>query len=85
MKTHLKWLQNMLGINELSPNNDVLQMIGSTTCQETAVLRELCTNVLFLLAGYDSRQFNRVIKLIFFFTKCYQNFFCRQYFRILSV
>lgn len=42
------------------PTNNILSLAGQALCQERAVIQELCANILFLIAGYDSEQLDRV-------------------------
>ncbi|XP_071452980.1 lipase 3-like [Hetaerina americana] len=54
----LEWVADELGINEFLPNSNVLDMVGSALCKDEAVTQSLCSNILFLLCGYDSQQLN---------------------------
>lgn len=54
----LSFLLPMLGINEFLPNNDLLTLGGKLLCQDGAFTQALCSNVLFLIAGYDSVELN---------------------------
>ncbi|XP_046394636.1 lipase 3-like [Ischnura elegans] len=54
----LEWIADKLGINEFLPNSDLLDSIGATLCKDEAITQSLCSNILFLLCGYDSKQLN---------------------------
>lgn len=40
-------------------------MAGQVICKKEALTQALCSNLLFLIVGYDSEQLNKVI-----FSKC---------------
>jgi hypothetical protein len=50
----------LMGINEFLPSNDLLMLAGQVLCNEQAITIEVCTNVLFIVAGFSSDQFPRV-------------------------
>ncbi|XP_019872675.1 lipase 3 isoform X2 [Aethina tumida] len=52
-------LTGIIGLNEFLPTNNILSLAGQALCQERAVIQELCANILFLIAGYDSEQLDR--------------------------
>lgn len=37
-----------------------MSIAGDALCSERAIVQEVCTNMLFLIAGYDSIEMNRV-------------------------
>ena len=46
-----------------------MDLLGATICKENSMIQGLCSNVLFLMAGYDADQLNTVsseLKLIYF-------------------
>jgi len=49
-----------MGFYEFMPSNHLLTLIGQAMCHEQAITVEMCANVLFMVAGYDSGQINRV-------------------------
>jgi hypothetical protein len=56
----LQWWMGLMGYYEYMPSNELLVMIGQLMCNEQAITVEMCVNSLFMLAGYDSAQLNRV-------------------------
>lgn len=49
---------NMVGSGELLANGDLLSVAGESTCKLHAVTTEVCSNILFLLFGFNGDQFN---------------------------
>ncbi|XP_059612669.1 lipase 3-like [Phlebotomus argentipes] len=49
----------LLGINEFAPSTQMMQMGGELVCRDESPVQEVCSNALFLIAGYDSEQLNR--------------------------
>ncbi|XP_046394227.1 lipase 3-like [Ischnura elegans] len=52
------WIANMLGLDEFLPSSDLMHFLGKVACEDGAIVQPLCTNILFLLSGYDSAQLN---------------------------
>jgi len=48
-------------MNEFLPSNAFMEFLGRTLCHENSGLQFLCSNVLFLLAGYNSAQLNQTM------------------------
>ncbi|KAJ8922164.1 hypothetical protein NQ315_004099 [Exocentrus adspersus] len=55
----ITFFTNLFGINELVPNNRLINSAGEAACMEKVVIQELCANILFLTTGYDSKQLDR--------------------------
>lgn len=51
---------SVLGMYEFMPNNDLLGLGANAVCHDASFLQGLCSNVLFLIAGYNSAQLNTV-------------------------
>jgi hypothetical protein len=49
-----------MGIYEFMPSNELLALIGEVLCNEQAITVDMCGNVLFLIAGFDSGRLNKV-------------------------
>ena len=49
-----------MGFYEFMPSSQLLTLIGQTLCNEQTITVEMCANVLFIFAGYDSGQLNMV-------------------------
>jgi hypothetical protein len=56
----LQWLLDLIGLYEFLPRSELLSLIAETLCNDHAITVDLCSNVLFLLAGFDSSQLNKV-------------------------
>jgi len=52
------WIAKMIGMNEFLPNGSFLTRLASMLCTGNWLSEKLCTNVLFLITGYDSEQLN---------------------------
>jgi hypothetical protein len=50
----------LMGYYEFMPSNQLLTLIGQALCNEQAITVETCANILFMVAGYDSGQLNKV-------------------------
>jgi len=49
-----------MGIYEFLPSNELLTLVGQTLCNDEAITVDICANVLFIIAGFDSAQLNEV-------------------------
>jgi len=49
-----------MGINEFTPSNELMALVGQVLCNEQAITVEICANALFIVAGFNSAQLNRV-------------------------
>ncbi|XP_066998922.2 lipase 3 [Anabrus simplex] len=52
-------LLNLLGVNEFMPKTELLESLGQLLCRDTAITQDICSNILFLIAGFDSDQLNK--------------------------
>eukprot|EP00096_Caligus_rogercresseyi_P015886 TRINITY_DN8382_c0_g1_i1.p1 TRINITY_DN8382_c0_g1~~TRINITY_DN8382_c0_g1_i1.p1 ORF type:complete len:417 (-),score=34.87 TRINITY_DN8382_c0_g1_i1:29-1279(-) len=57
----LKLLFHFLGINEIQPTNSLLNFFDKWICDLTTIQKEICENILFLMAGYDYKQMNMTL------------------------
>ncbi|KAG8230455.1 hypothetical protein J437_LFUL009944 [Ladona fulva] len=57
----IEWVAEFFGIDEFLPNSDLLDMVGAALCKDDAITQSLCSNILFLLCGYDSQQLNETM------------------------
>lgn len=51
---------SILGVYEFMPNSYILGLLGQAVCRDEALTQILCSNVLFLIAGYNVDQMNTV-------------------------
>lgn len=71
----VEWIASAFGLNEFLPSNKLIQEAGGLLCHDESIFQEVCANVLFLIAGYNSPSLNRVrtynidIQLIVLFSK----------------
>jgi triacylglycerol lipase len=49
-----------MGPYEFMPNSLLLTLVGQVMCHEQAITVEICANALFIVAGFNSEQLNRV-------------------------
>lgn len=52
---------SMLGIHEFFPSNKMMKKGGYFLCRDESIFQEVCSNVLFLICGYNSEQLNRTM------------------------
>lgn len=50
----------MLRITEFMPNTKFLVDHSQVVCHDNAMTQDVCSNILFLVAGYNSEQLNKV-------------------------
>ncbi|XP_055716022.1 lipase 3-like [Phlebotomus papatasi] len=55
----LDLLTDLLGDYEFTPSSKLMQLGGEAACMDYSPTQEVCSNILFLIAGYDSQQLNR--------------------------
>ncbi|CAH0603389.1 unnamed protein product [Chrysodeixis includens] len=48
----------LLGTNEILPNGKLNEIAGQSLCIEEAVTQAICTNLLFLICGFNAEQLN---------------------------
>lgn len=51
----------MLGIGEFLPNNEVMSWAGRNLCMDEVTFQPLCSNIIFLLGGWNEEQHNATI------------------------
>lgn len=51
-----KWI----GLYEFLPSSDLFTQLGQTLCHDEAITQMICTNIIFMIAGYNSQQLNTV-------------------------
>lgn len=51
---------SVLGVYELLPNNEIMALLGQAVCKDEAWFQAVCSNVIFLIAGFNSEQLNSV-------------------------
>ncbi|XP_046599064.1 uncharacterized protein LOC107221024 [Neodiprion lecontei] len=52
---------NIFGMYEFMPSSDLLSAAGSTFCNDDALTQFLCTNVLFVMCGFNRAQLNTTL------------------------
>ncbi|XP_021960957.1 lipase 3 [Folsomia candida] len=55
-ENQIEWIINMLGLYEFLPSNAFMDFLGKTVCHEQSPVQFVCSNVLFLVAGYNFDQ-----------------------------
>lgn len=56
-----EWITKMLGVYEFSPSDSMKVQSGQLLCLQNSLYIEICTNSLFLFAGFNSKQLNRTL------------------------
>lgn len=56
--TEAKFLIKLLGINEFLPSDFFTKFIGEKVCGSFHIFEESCSNVVFLIAGFDKKELN---------------------------
>lgn len=57
----------LIGLYEFTPSGEGMRIFQELICTEDAITQPFCSNVLFLIAGFDKEQFNNVIRLLMSF------------------
>lgn len=57
----IDFVLSVLNAKEFLPNSQFLVNLGYTFCRDNSLVQEICANVMFLTAGFDSPQLNRTI------------------------
>ena len=52
----LQWLLQLMGIGEFLPDSLLIDCLASLFCNEGELTQGLCTNILFILCGFDEAQ-----------------------------
>lgn len=60
----VEWLLNMFGAYEFLPNNKIMEFLGQTLCHQNSPVQAICSNVIFIMSGYDTEQLNTVSSLL---------------------
>ncbi|XP_024882714.1 uncharacterized protein LOC112461630 [Temnothorax curvispinosus] len=55
---NLQRILHYLGKDEFLPHSNMTHFLSKTACDMTRIQEEICTNLLFLLFGFDREQFN---------------------------
>ncbi|XP_072947559.1 lipase 1-like [Epargyreus clarus] len=56
--TDLSRLANLVGIGEFLPNNNLMTWAGQTLCRDEVVFQAVCSNVMFVMGGWNREQHN---------------------------
>ena len=51
----IQFLMELMGVGEFLPSNLLMDCLASLFCHET-ITQGLCTNILFILCGFDEAQ-----------------------------
>jgi len=57
----LDWLMGLMGIGEFLPDSFLIDCLASLFCHEGEITQGLCTNILFVLCGFDEAQMNKTL------------------------
>lgn len=53
-------LLKLIGAHEFLPGNEFMTMFGQLICDEDTFTLDICSDVIFLIAGFDKAQANEV-------------------------
>ncbi|CAH0719125.1 unnamed protein product, partial [Brenthis ino] len=56
---NLEYILKLLGVNEFLPQNAVLRWLSKHACEVNHYEEAICENSMFILCGFDAKQFNR--------------------------
>ena len=59
MCTSLQALFDILGVHDFLPNSDLIDLLGDKACPAPGI-KEVCGNIVFLIAGFDEKNLNLV-------------------------
>ncbi|KAL1139606.1 hypothetical protein AAG570_006588 [Ranatra chinensis] len=59
-------LLSQAGLHEFIPNSEMVTEMASQLCKSQAITQSICSNILFLIAGYDSSQLNKTMLPVIF-------------------
>lgn len=51
----------MTGLHEFLPHNDFMALSGAAACYEKSIFKDVCSNLLFLIGGYNSKELNESV------------------------
>ena len=54
----MQWLLEFMGVNEFMPTSPLMELLGATVCRANNPIKGICSNILFLIAGYNVDQLN---------------------------
>merc|ERR1719228_1511090 len=54
-------LLTLLGVGEFLPSNWLIDCLASLFCKEDEMTQGICSNILFILCGYDNSQLNKTL------------------------
>merc|ERR550519_983953 len=54
-------LIDLMGVGEFLPSNLLMDCIATLFCQEGSIMQGFCSNILFMLVGFDSPQMNKTL------------------------
>ncbi|XP_026730926.1 lipase 1-like [Trichoplusia ni] len=55
---NIESLANLFGVGEFLTNNAIYSMAGQAMCRDEVVFQPLCSNILFLIAGWNEQEHN---------------------------
>ncbi|XP_013190839.2 lipase 1 [Amyelois transitella] len=55
---NLEFMLSLIGVGEFFPNNNVMTWAGQALCMDEVIFQPLCSNIIFLLGGWNENQHN---------------------------
>jgi len=66
MCTSFQALFDILGVREFLPNSALIDVLGDKACPAPGI-KEVCGNIIFLIAGFDEKNLNLVTQVTFMY------------------
>lgn len=57
----MQLLLKLIGAHEFLPSNEFITMFNQIICDEDSITEAICSNVMFLVAGFDKKQMNETM------------------------
>uniref|UniRef100_A0A1B0CF41 Partial AB-hydrolase lipase domain-containing protein n=2 Tax=Lutzomyia longipalpis TaxID=7200 RepID=A0A1B0CF41_LUTLO len=51
----------LIGADEFAPTNEAFELGGYLACQDASPIQDLCSNIIFIICGFNSQQLNETI------------------------
>ncbi|XP_011176163.1 lipase 3 [Solenopsis invicta] len=57
----LEKLMKLIGMNEFKPTGEIMRHFAELVCDKDAITQPLCSNIMFLIAGFNEEQLNKTL------------------------
>ncbi|KAG6459451.1 lipase 3 [Manduca sexta] len=66
MANDVEKISSLMGIGELLPNNAIMSWAGQNLCMDESTFQPVCSNILFLIGGWNVEQLNKTMMPVIF-------------------